>query len=175
MTDVLERPGNGTKPKTESTLHIDSEDRASWLLRKLAALDAEEQRVKAQAEKILALVAAERENLMARFGEDLQVWVTEELQRQGGHSRTLCLLQGTIKLQHVPTHAELTDPAEALRFTQDSNLPCRFLFERLDANAYRELALRVYRTKGEVLPGVKIVPAEDRCVLAFDCDPVEGR
>jgi len=82
---VLDTQTNPTE--TEETFCINSETRANWLLRKIANLDTEKARVKAQAEAILKELDTDREGLLYLYGSQLEAFTRQELERQGGSQK----------------------------------------------------------------------------------------
>jgi hypothetical protein len=152
---------------------IDSEDRANWLLCKLAGLDAEERRVKAQCETILKRVAAERSALEGRFGAELADWARQQI--AGGKRRSLALLQGTIAFRRVPgglTIADRSAVADTVRLARPDLIE-QVVTERLDTTGARTWAEEVLRTTGEMLPGFEMREERESMSLRFG-DGQEG-
>jgi hypothetical protein len=128
--------------------HIDSEERACWLLRKLANLEAERARVKAQAAQIVAQLDSEEKSLRDRFEAEACAWARAELERRHkGRRKSLVLLQGTLAFRLVPATLRVDDLAAAL------NTAVTVGAVKVDADAYRRHALDTLKATGEILPG----------------------
>ena len=72
------------EPETETTQKpegfvIDSRERVDWYLRKLANLEAEEVRVKQQADVMLRQIESDRKSLKARFQGQVENFVAQKL------------------------------------------------------------------------------------------------
>ena len=158
---VLETQTETTE--TAETFCINSETRANWLLRKIANLDTEKARVKAQAEAILHGLDTDREGLLYLYGSQLEAFTRQELERQGGRRKSLTLLQGTCSFRSVPARMSVNDPAAALLHAK-ANLPEAIkTVETLDRAAYVHRA----ETTGELLPGIESVPSREAFSLRF--------
>ena len=149
--------------ETAETFCINSTDRANWLLRKIANLDTEKARVKAQAEAILHGLDTDREGLLYLYGSQLEAFTRQELERQGSRRKSLTLLQGTCSFRSVPARFTLSDPGAALFYARE-NLPEAIkTVETLDRTAYLHRA----ETTGELLPGIESVPSREAFSLRF--------
>jgi phage host-nuclease inhibitor protein Gam len=145
--------------------HIDSEERACWLLRKLANLDAERTRVRAQAAAIVAQLDSEEKSLRDRFEAETCAWARAELERRHkGRRKSLVLLQGTFAFRTVPATLRVDDLAAAL------NTAVTVGAVKVDTAAYRAAALNAQRTTGELLPGVVIAPEHETFAVRFGKD-----
>ena len=107
------------QPNTEPTeFHITDEAGANWYARKLATIEAERARVKAQAAKIVAQLDSDENSLRARFEAEAREWARQELARRGNRRRSLTLLQGTFAFRQVPAALRLADEAAALDYAE---------------------------------------------------------
>ncbi len=144
MLTVTENSGNSAPAEA---FHITDEAGANWYARKLATIEAERTRVKAQAAKIVAQLDSEEESLKNRHEADAREWARAELAKRGNRRRSLALLQGTFAFRAVPATLRVDDLAAAL------NTAVEVGAVRVDADAYRRHALEALKTTGEVLPG----------------------
>ena len=86
-------PTEMTEQQTErEQFHISDEAAANWLLRKLANIEAEKTRVKAQALEIVAALDADAARLRHLYEGELQAFACERLAANGNRTKTLCLL-----------------------------------------------------------------------------------
>ena len=158
-----------TEPMNEPTATpevfcIDSEERANRYARKLATIEAERARVKAQAAKIIAQLDGDENSLKDRFEAEAREWARAELAKRGNRRRSLALLQGTFAFRAVPATIRLDDVAAALNHAVEVGAV------KVDAAAYRAAALEAQKATGELLPGVVLVPASEHFGVNFGKD-----
>ena len=127
--------------------HIDDEAAANWYARKLANIEAERARVKAQAAKIVAQLDGDEKSLNDRFEAEAREWARAELANRGNRRRSLTLLQGTFAFRTVPATLRVDDTAAAL------NTAASLGAVKVDVETYRRHALDTLKQTGEVLPG----------------------
>ena len=155
---------------TPEAFCIDSEERANWYARKLATIEAERARVRAQAAKIIAQLDGDEKSLKDRFEAEAREWARAELDRRyKGRRRSLALLQGTFAFRAVPATLRVDDVAAAL------NTAATLGAVKVDAAAYRAAALDAQRTTGELLPGCVIVPPSEHFGVSFGKDSDGGK
>jgi len=162
--------------------HITDEAAANWYARKLANIETERARVKAQAAQILALLDTDEQRLRFRFEAEAREWARGELERRfKGRRRSLPLLQGTFAFRQVPAALRLDDEAAALDYaerraafkgnpegTGPADFPnCAPLVPVLDAATYRQAAANWFEQTGELLPGVASVPERETFAVRF--------
>ena len=146
---------------------IDSDQRAEWLLRKLANLEAERVRVTAQAQAIVKQLTADAEDLHFLYGAQLESYCRAKLAQSGNRRRSVHFLQGTCAFRTVPAGLRISDQAAALHFAQDCGLGVVRHVATLDAAGYRDLAAKHLVDTGETLPGVETTPARDAFAIKF--------
>lgn len=154
----------------EAPFCIDSIDRANWLVRKLANIDAEKKRVQTQAAAIVAQLEAEDRQLRFLFGEQLECFTRQELARRGGRRKSLVLLQGTCAFRSVPGGFRISDPAAALAYVQQETGECTTLIDLkpvLKTEEFRALAEKEYRETGNLLPGTEDKPDAEQFSVKF--------
>ena len=149
---------------TNEAFRIDSEERANWYARKLATIEAERARVKAQAAKIVAQLDSDEAGLRDRFEAEAREWARAELAKRGNRRRSLTLLQGTFAFRAVPATLRVDDVAAAL------NTAASLGAVRVDTAAYRQAAIDARNATGELLPGCVVVPPSEHFGVSFGKD-----
>jgi len=151
---------------TEPTeFHITDEAGANWYARKLAGIEAERARVRAQAARIIAQLDGDENSLKDRFEAEAREWARAELDRRyRGRRKSLALLQGTFAFRAVPATLRVDDVAAALSTAASIGAV------KVDAAAYRAHALDAQKTTGELLPGCVIVPEREHFSVSFGKD-----
>jgi phage host-nuclease inhibitor protein Gam len=145
---------------------ITDEGGANWLLKKLAALDAERALVKAQAAEIVRSLDAEEARLRARHESDLRAWMEGELAAKG-KGKTLRLLYGTLAVRTVPASLRVCGTADAIEYARSQGWGCVEIVESLDADAYKQEAAAELAQTGQCLPGVEVVPERESFSIRF--------
>src|SRR5579862_2500466 len=120
MIDMIE-PTPATTEQPEAFL-IDTDERAEWLLRKLANLEAEKARVQAQAEQIVKQLDADAERLRFLFGAQLEEFCRRKIEQAGSRRKSVHFLQGSCCFRTVPASVKVTDSNAALCYAEE-NLP----------------------------------------------------
>jgi phage host-nuclease inhibitor protein Gam len=164
--DALRDAAGITEPsRTADAFHIQDEAGANWYLRKLANLDAEKKRIKAQADAALKRIESEENALRFRFDAQLQAWAKSEIEtRYKGRKKSLILLQGTIGYKTRPEQVRISDEGAASEYAARLG---RYQRVVLDTQAYRQTAAEALSDRGELLPGVELVPAEETFSIRF--------
>lgn len=117
MTDVLdpnffEISPAGPSPK-DGTFVIDEETKANWFLSKLAAIRAEQTRVKSQAETRVAELDADYNRINGRYGQQLESWAKMEAERR--RRKTVTLQQGSISITNYAPKPIVTSLEDAIQ------------------------------------------------------------
>ena len=144
--------------------HITDEAGANWYARKLANIETERARVKAQAAAIVAQLDTDEQRLRFRFEAEAREWARAELAMRGNRRRSLTLLQGTFAFRTVPATLRVDDLAAALSTAATLGAV------KVDAAAYRAAAIEAQKATGELLPGVVIVPPSEHFGINFGKD-----
>ena len=167
MNTLLDKPDiSDILEPTEERFVLDSEEKVNWLLCKLANLEAERNRVKAQSEKMLTMLDSEINGLRFRFEDDLRAFTAERLAQSGGRRKSVHLLQGTLSFRTVPASLKIADPQAALDYAKVLGLPVHTL-TTIDTQVYREKAHKALMETGELLPGVELTPEAERFSIRF--------
>jgi len=152
FTDAV--PTETTSAETER-FTIDSEEKANWLLGKLANIRAEQARINAQAAKRNAELEADFNGLMGRFGADLETFARGEANRR--KRRTVTLMQGTLAFRATPSRLVIEEMETAI-ITARAVAPETVTTEevtRLDRDAFLKRAAQIREETGEIIAGVK--------------------
>jgi hypothetical protein len=153
----------------EATFFIHDEDSANWYLRKLANLEAEKYRVKAQSEKILSEIERNVEKLQFLYGHQLEEYVRANLK---GKSKTLHLLQGSVSFRKVSQHLSVMDKIAAEEYTKqwiegEGGDNFWVVTNKFNQDAYRKRAEETLKESGELLPGIEVVPEHESMSVKF--------
>ena len=146
---------------------LDSEDKVNWLLRKMANLQAERERIGAQYETMLKALESEEKSLRWRFEDDLKAFAAMQIAKNGGRRKSLHLLQGTLSFRTLPQSVKVANAEAALEYAKANNLPCVATVERLETATYRDVAQTRLVNDGELLPGVEVLPERELFRISF--------
>lgn len=137
---------------------------AAWVLRKIAARQAEIALVKAQAAEIVKGLQSGLEGFRGRFEPQLEAWARTELEKAGGKSKTVKTLGGNLAFRTVPAGLEITDTGSAAEVAITLGLvkPAP-----VDLAAYKKAAQTALEERGELLPGVELRPARESFSIRF--------
>ena len=160
-------PVTTEEAEVSTTFHITTDTAANWLLSKLATIDAEIQRVQAQAARIVKQLESDRESLLYLYQGELSAYVQAKIEANGGRRRSIHFLQGTCQFRRVPAHVSLTDLSSALSHAKETGLPTFRRVEKFDTEAYRALAEAKQDADGTLLPGCEMVPEQDKFSIRF--------
>jgi phage host-nuclease inhibitor protein Gam len=157
-----------TEPADERFV-LDSEEKVNWLLRKLANLEAEKQRVTVQFQTMMAALESDERSLRFRFENDLRAFAALKLTEGGNRKKTVHLLQGSLSFRTMPQAIRVKDLTSAIAFARVTNLPCleTVTEEKFNANIYRQRAQEVLEERGEILPGIEVLPERENFVIKF--------
>jgi hypothetical protein len=127
--------------EVRTEFHIDNDVAANWLLGKLATIDAEIQRVTAQAARIVKQLEGDRDSLLHLYESELSAYVQQKIEKNGGRRRSIHFLQGSCCFRRVPAHVSVKDTSAALLHAKEAGLQDAIkTVEKLAAEAYRSLA-----------------------------------
>ena len=149
---------NTTPTGDKAEFHIDSEQSASWLLRKLRGIEEEKLAVRAATDQRIAELEADRERLMGRFGSELEAWARSESEKRRRKTITIPLAGCAVAFRTVPACVvvEPTTGAEIATMLGFVKAPAP------DLAAFRKHAQEHLESTGELLPGVMVREAEKR-------------
>lgn len=174
MSTAIDTPA---EPTDREEFHITDESSACWLLRQLANIQAEQQRIKAQAEAMIARLQTDHDRLTHLFGNELEAWARTELLRRGGRRKSLHTLQGSLGFRTVPASVRITDERAALDYARarPEQFPrAVYTEERLRTGVYSVLAKRAMQQTGEVMPGVELIPEREAFRIQFRTESEES-
>jgi phage host-nuclease inhibitor protein Gam len=147
--------------------HITTDEAANWLLGKLANIEAEKARVRAQAEKITKQLDADAEGLRFLYAAELETYVKAKLAATGGRRKSVHFLQASCAFRTVPARLTVSDQAAALEWARETLPAAVATRETLDSAAYLKTAQAKAEETGELLPGVEIAPARESFSVSF--------
>jgi hypothetical protein len=146
-----------TEQSERSEFHVTNDAAANWYLRKLANIEAEKRRVKAQAEAIVRQLDAEAERLRYLYEAELQEYVRQKVADGGNRRRSVHFLQGTCAFRTVPATVRITDTLAALDYATRCLPEAVKTQQVLDTARYRQIV----EATGELLPGVELTPDQE--------------
>ena len=85
----METSETTTTEKPEGEFLLTKREHVEWALGKIAALEAEERLIQAQAEKALKRIRADRESFTGRFLPQIDSWTRGELERTKSKRRSI--------------------------------------------------------------------------------------
>jgi hypothetical protein len=137
--------------------------KANWYLRRLANIEAEQRRVRAQAAAIVRQLENDAERLRYLYEGELAEYVRQKLSTSGNRRKSVHFLQGTAGFRTVPAAIRVTDTLAALDYATRCLPEAVKTQQVLDAARYRKL---VEETR-ELLPGVEVTPEHETFRLTF--------
>lgn len=164
---VLDDPPPAAPDATDDGFHITDAASANWLLRKLANLEAERKRIQAQSADILRSLTAQENRLRFLYEDELARWTQGQLEKEGGRTKTLRLLQGTCAFRTTPHSLRVLSSRDAMEYARAQGWDMVKTQETLDAQAYRQQAEAALHETGELLPGLEVVPERETFAIRF--------
>lgn len=160
MTQTLTQPDEATE---REDFHITDDASANWYLRKIAALEDEKARVKAQCEAIVKRLDGDAEGLRRLYESELQTYVRQKLADSKSRRKSVHFLQGTAQFRTVPARVVITDPQAALDYARQHLPDAVKVSESLHTDTYRAAV----EARGELLPGCDQEPERETFTLSF--------
>ena len=145
----------------ETEFHIDNENAANWFLRKLANIEAEKQRVKAQAAAIADQLDRDAESLNYLYKAEFEAYARKRI--EAGKRRSVTFLQGTASLRTVKGRLSVEDDTAALDYAAAHAPELVTTVQNLDKREY----LRRAEQTGELLPGIQQGKDEEKFSITF--------
>ena len=156
---------------------IQTREHCDWYMKKVAALNAEEALITAQAEKMLARVRSDRESLQGRYQGQLESFVRGELERTKSKKRSIVFFHGTAQFTSVAPRLVIESEADALT-TAAMLLPAALVevpaTVKLDKKALLSYAAQKFEETGELIPGVGRTEASERFAIKFPTEQQGG-
>jgi len=158
---------NGSDAPQATEFHVVDEKTANWVLRKLANLEAERVRIEEQSKKMISSVRTDYDEIIRRYGDELEAWARQELLDHGNRKKTVHTFHATLAFRTVAAHLKLAEPDEALKYVREHAREHLQVIEKLNATTYREEAARRMQQHGEILPGIERVPEQESFAIRF--------
>ena len=150
------------------TFCINSDSTADWLLKQVAAYDAEEKLLKEQHEAAIKRVHSDKESLLHLYREQLESYIAQKIAEDKRGRKSVILPHGTCALRTVPARLKLTDMQQAMEWAKQAAMPDMFkTVEAFDAERYQQAAQCALETQGAILPGVEVLPARESFSIKF--------
>lgn len=161
-----------TAPAEKMAFHITDESSAGWVLRKLAGIRAEQERIKKQAEQRQAELRADYEGLMNRFGAELEAFAREECERR--RRKSVTLLDATLSFRRTAARLVVADEEAAFVEARTACPDAVQTITKLDATTYRRWAEGQLSVNGGELPaGCDWLPEGESFAVRFPTDKGE--
>jgi len=157
------RHAGDARPAPAEPFTIHDEKSANWLLRKLATIESEKQRVQTNAATILAQLNSDADGLKYLYGAQIEAYCRSRLQETGDRRKSIQFLQGKCSFRTIPGALRITDSAAALAYAQECLPAAMTTVPTLDTAAYQQRAERT----GELLPGLEFTPEHTSFALTF--------
>ena len=148
-------PGTGGLAQKPEQFTIQTREHGEWYLRKLANLEAERQRIEAQAALMLCQLETDRNSLTTRFQSQFENLVRAELEAAKGKRKSITFFNGTAGFRTVASRLVIESEADALttaRLVAPATITSETV-ERFDKAAFRAHAAAHLEATGELLPG----------------------
>lgn len=136
---------------SEEGFRIDIEERVEWALRKIAQLDADEERIKANAANILKDIETERNAFLHRFGRELEEYAETHPPKSG---KTLKFLNGKLSYRTQPARLAVVDGPLALAHAW-ANPELKERCVEITPSLLKSEYIKAVEETGELLPGVE--------------------
>jgi hypothetical protein len=147
--------------------HITDDTGANWLLRRLANIEAEKQRITAQAAEMVKQLDADAARLKGLYEGELLEYCRRKMAQGGNRRRSVAFLQGSVCFRTVAPSIKVADVAAALAHAQTTAPDLVRSVVTLDAAGYRDRAAKHLQATGELLPGCDTTPAHETHRLTF--------
>jgi hypothetical protein len=161
LTATPETAGTETTEE-EGRFTIDSERAADWLVKKLAEIDAEKERIRLFARARTAELDSDAARLNHLFGEQLRQWAEQEASRR--RRKSVSLPNGTLSFRTAPARLVVADLDAAADYATAQGVATKTV---LDGTAYREAAEKAFAETGELWPGVTRTEEQETFTVRF--------
>lgn len=165
-------PENKTMEETETTKEqftIQTREHGEWYLRKLANLEAEKERIEAQAALMLRQLESDRNSLVSRYESQFQNLVRTEMEAGKGKRKSVVFFNGTAGFRTVAPRLVVSSETD-LQTTARAVLPSAFTtetVEKFDRAAFRAHAAAHFEATGEVLTGMERTEEKQEFTVKF--------
>ena len=147
---------------------IDSDCAADWLLKQLAALDAESALLTQQHQAAVKRVDSDRAGLLHLYGEQIEAYAAQKVAQDKRSRKSIILPHGTLAFRSVPACIKISDPAAAMEAAKQFSMPNMVrTVETLDTARYQKAAQCALEAQGAILPGVEVLPARESFSIKF--------
>jgi hypothetical protein len=157
-TDIGDEDLQIALPEPADRFHIDSDEKANWLVKKIVGTYVIEERAQQWSEKEKRRACREREFFLHRFGAELEAWLQQKLQEENGRRKSVAPPAGLVGYRTEPSRLQVIDEAKLLDW-------CRRVLP--DAVKVSETVLRSavadhVRTTGECPDGAELAGGGQR-------------
>jgi hypothetical protein len=154
---------------------IDCEDKADWAIGKLAAIRAEQDRIRTNSAKRIEELDADYNKFFRKFGEALEMFARSEAQRR--KRRTVTLMQGSLVLRASASRTIVADKVAALEIARTlcPEAIKTKITESVDSKEFLRAAEEEKLRTGEVFDCIAVIPPGESFSITFpssDTKPV---
>lgn len=145
-------------PEPADRFHIDSDEKANWLVKKIVGTFVMEERAQQWSEKEKRRACREREFFFRRFGAELEAWLQQKLQEESGRRKSVALPAGVVGYRTEPARLQITDERKLLNW-------CRRVLPhavKVSETVLRSAVADHIRTTGECPDGAQLGGGQDR-------------
>lgn len=153
-----------TETEQPGGFQIDTREKADWFLKTLLSYDAEEAKLRAEAQTILAQLDAmiarnksDKDAFQGRFHQQFERFVAEQIAADKKGRKSVIFFHGTASYRTVPAQIVLESAQDAMT-TARAVLPSAITTETresFDKAAFIAYAKEQFEATGEIIPGVK--------------------
>ena len=152
--DLLE----GAPVATPAEFHVDNEEKAAWLVRKVNQARERAEKAKEWAAREFERAEAEEARLMARFGAELERFARARL--AGGKKRSFSLPSGTVGFRKAPARLAVDDDAAALEWAKQNAPAAVVIVPAVEKLSKPDLSI-AFKATGEIPSGCHVEDEHD--------------
>ena len=142
----------------DDAFHIRDEGSANWVLRKVMECRAYRERVARWAQGETLRAERQEAFLMHRFGAELEAWTREQLAKQFGKRRSVCLPAATLGFRTEPTKLVIADERALMGWCR-LHLPAAI---KVTENVLKSEIQNHIKNTGECPDGAEVGGGQDR-------------
>ncbi len=113
-TDIGDEDLQVILPEPADGFHIDNDEKANWLVKKIVGTYVMEERAQQWSEKEKRRACREREFFFRRFGNELEQWLQQKLQAENGRRKSIALPAGVVGYRTESARMQIIDEAKLL-------------------------------------------------------------
>lgn len=155
------------QPEEQDRFEIRDMAGLNWYARKIRNLENEKVTIQTQAKEMLRDLDRDITRLEFMYGQQVQTYVRAELDRRGGHGKTLKLWQGTAVFRTLPASLRVRSAQAAIEHARAQGWDAIKTTETLDVDRYKKEAAAARQETGELLPGMELTEERESFTIRF--------